>query len=239
MKTSLAFCAAALLSLAPLAPLAAQDVVTAGTITSFAPQTGTLTLVPADRATTPIVFHHMDRTQILFSTGALGTAADLRAGVPASIHYQKAGDRWMISKIVLTAPGTTPLPANALVPVPLPGAAVAVPGTPLPSGEVRALQGAAANDGDRTTQPGSKATIDRDITTQPGSKAMIDRDRTTQPGSKAAIDRDITTQPGSKAAVDADRTTQPGSKAATDDDITTKPGASGGVRRGGTNKDSK
>jgi hypothetical protein len=184
MKTLFSSLAASLMM---IGSALAQDLVTAGTITAYAPDTGMLTLQPDSRVGHPLVFQQMNTARVMMASGATMPAADLRAGQQVTVHYAKAGDRWTLSKIVVAEPlavrpGTPPV-APAL--------------NNLPAGERRALETRAPADRDITTQPGSKASIDRDITTQPGSKAAADRDITTQPGSKAAADRDITTQPGS------------------------------------------
>jgi len=177
MKNLLVASAFAVLS---LSTLVAQDVVSAGQITTFSKDTGTLTLVPEDRAVTPLVFLNMDRAPIMFSTGAVGTVNDLQPGRGATIHYRPAGQQLIVSKIVLSAPTPVPVPV--------------VPAVELPKVEQRALQGKAANDGDITTQPGVKARIDRDITTQPGKKDAIDRDITKKPADAANQDGDRTTK---------------------------------------------
>lgn len=164
-----------------LSTLVAQDVVSAGQITTFSKDTGILTLVPEDRAVTPLVFLNMDRAPIMFSTGAVGTVSDLQPGRGATIHYRTAGQQLIVSKIVLSAPTPVPVPVVPAV-------------DELPKVEQRALQGKAANDGDITTQPGAKARIDRDITTQPGKKDAIDRDITKKPADGANQDGDRTTK---------------------------------------------
>lgn len=207
------------------ASVRAAEIVAAGRITAYAPETGRLVLQPDSRAGNPLVFQNMDKARVLMASGETVAPASLQAGQMVTVHYQETNEGWMLSKVVV---GNTIVPTVPTLVRPSPGAApVIVNGTgspapaattaggvvpnALPAGERKALTGGAVRDGDITTQPGSKATIDRDITTQPGAKAAIDRDITTQPGAKAATDRDITTQPGSKAATDRDITTKPGS----------------------------
>ncbi len=126
-----------------------------------------------------ITFYGMEKANAFTADGQPAKMADMQVGQRITVQYATRGDKWYISKVILpamTAPaagGSTPVNVDP------------------------ATRSRAANDGDITTQPGSKAMIDRDITTRPGSKAAIDNDITTQPGSKALIDNDITTQPGS------------------------------------------
>jgi hypothetical protein len=173
---------AAVLTLCTFSTSLAADVVVAGQITSFSKESGTLTLLPEDRANTPMVFVNMDKAPVVFATGGIGTLHDLQPGRGATIHHTVAGNRFIVSRIVLSAP--TPAPV--------------VPAVELPSAEKRALQGKAANDGDITTQPGSKARIDRDITTQPAKKDALDRDITKKAPDSANVDRDITTNKDSR-----------------------------------------
>jgi len=155
------------------------DVVVAGRITTFIKETGTLTLVPESRAVTPMTFVNMDKAIVFLSTGERGTNADLQPGRGATIHHTVAGNRLIVSKVVLSEPP--------------PAAAPVVPGAGLTTAEKRALQTPAANDGDRTTNPGAKARLDDDITTQPGQKDAADRDITKKPAGNANKDGDRTT----------------------------------------------
>jgi len=182
--------------------LLAQGPLSTGVIDNVSKENGTLVLRGDANQPAQIVYHGMDRAQIVTATGKAATLADLKPGLQATVFYAKQGDRWVVSRVLI--PDEAPLP-------PITEAAPAI----LPR---------AAVDGDRTTQPGSRATIDDDRTTQPGQKAAVDGDRTTQPGSKAAIDADRTTQPGNNAATDGDRTTQPGSNTARSDADRTKRG---------------
>jgi hypothetical protein len=208
MKTFLLLSTAAIVS---LGSLAAQDFVTAGTIRNFFKETGTIEIVPENRATTAFSFRGVDKAPIYYASGG-GRAhvSELAPGRGVTIHHNWTGKQWVISKVSLAQSGPEGLPAG-----------LAVDSPALPTAERYTIYGKAFQDRDVTTQPGAKANIDRDITTQPGSKATTDRDITTQPGSKATIDRDITTQPGTKAGIDRDRTTVPPGIANRDRDITT------------------
>lgn len=163
--------------------LLADDVVVAGRIAGFAKETGTLTLLPENRATTPMTFVNMDRAVVLLPTGERGSPADLQPGRGATIHHVVSGNRLIVSKVVLSAP---PIAVVPVVPV--------LPGAGLTAAEKRALETPAANDGDRTTNPGVKARIDNDITTKPGKKDALERDITKKPADSANTDGDRTTR---------------------------------------------
>ena len=157
MKTLFAFCAAALLS---LHPLAAQEIMSPGTIASFSKEDGTMKLLPESRTGRPLLFTNMNKAPVQYASGAMGSTYDLKAGQSAAIYYRKVGERWYVSRIVIPDP-PKPVATRSLT-----------------RAERHALGSKAANDRDITTQPGSKALIDRDITTQPGKKMPWDRDIT-------------------------------------------------------------
>jgi hypothetical protein len=191
MKTLFSFCVALAIG---AGSAWADQVVEAGTITSYSPETGQLVLQPDSRAGNPLVFQNMNKAPVMLASGEMLAAETLRAGQMVTVHYAPTTAGWRLSRVVVGAtvvpsaptlvrpsPGAAPvIVQGAAAPVPVENTGVVtpvVPGAP-------AIQPNALRDGDITTQPGSKAAIDRDITTQPGSKAATDRDITTQPGNK-------------------------------------------------------
>jgi hypothetical protein len=184
MKTSIiASLSAAALWLTGAPETTAQEPVSTGIVQGVAPKTGTLTIRSTQTAR-PITFYGMEKANIFSVDGSPALITDLEPGMPVTVQYAVRGDRWFISKVILSSNTQT-----TLTPV-VPNATVASP----------ALRSPAARDGDITTQPGSKAAVDFDITTQPTGRAAVDGDITTRPTGNAA------------AATDGDRTTQPGSE---------------------------
>ena len=110
----------------------------------------------------PITFYGLEKSAVMNRTGTALTLADVKAGALISVHYQPRGDRWFVSRIVVPEP-------PPVVPSAAPSLTVS---------EAAAVRSKAANDGDITTKPGTKARIDADRTTQPGKKDPADPDIT-------------------------------------------------------------
>lgn len=147
----------ALLSLALIVgaalPARAQAPSTTGTITAFSRETGELTVLPGG-GNRPVYFREMKRARYYYGSGRRTTFDYLQEGQVITVEYTRRGDRWYVGRVVLPNPNDRAYPA--------------MPPSGLVSAERRAATGRAANDGDITTQPGTKARLDRDITTQPG-----------------------------------------------------------------------
>ena len=95
------FSAAALLS---ISPLVAQDLVSAGTITSFSKENGKLALVPESRTGNPLLFSNMSTVPVFYASGESAPLDALHAGQTATIHYQQLGKRVVIAKITVPDP---------------------------------------------------------------------------------------------------------------------------------------
>jgi hypothetical protein len=156
----------------------AQGIFTSGTITAYSRETGQLTL-QRDSRLKPLVFQRMNNVPVMLASGEMIPTTELWAGQKATVHWEKAGNHWIVSKVVVAevAPRVRQRPIQVA----------------LPRAERWALTSKAATDRDITTQPGAKAIIDRDITTQPGTKQPWDRDITKKSPDTANSDRDITT----------------------------------------------
>ena len=141
----------------------AQEPVSTGIVQGLVPKAGTLTL-RSDQTSRPITFYGMDRANIYAADGRPAVVADLQPGMQVTVQYAVRGNRWYISKVLLSEQRPAPI-ASA------------------PVNAEPALRSRAATDRDITTQPGSRAAIDYDITTQPGNNAAYDNDITTQPAS--------------------------------------------------------
>ena len=143
-------------------PLHAQGPVTTGTVVSVAKEGGTI-IVNSTQTGKPITLYGLEKASVMNSTGTALTIADVKPGALVSVHYQPRGDRWFVSRIVVPETPAATVPAA----------------TPtLTTSEAAALRSKAANDGDITTEPGTKARIDGDRTTQPGKKDPADPDIT-------------------------------------------------------------
>jgi hypothetical protein len=140
-----------------------QGVVSTGRITNVSNQAGVIAL-RVDQTGAQLVFEGMNNVPIYFADGRAASFADLEVDRHATIYYGSQGGRWVVAKVMLGAPPTPVAPAPAAT-----------------HSEERALKSPAANDGDITTQPGTKARIDNDITTKPGSKDPLEHDITRKP----------------------------------------------------------
>jgi hypothetical protein len=147
--------------------LMAQGPVTTGTVVSVTKEAGTI-IVNSTQTGKPITMYGLEKAAVMNPTGTALTLADVKPGALVSVHYQPRGDRWFVSRIVV--PEKAPAVPNA------------TPSLTVP--EVAAAKSKAANDGDITTQPGTKARIDGDRTTQPGKKDPADPDITKRPDNK-------------------------------------------------------
>lgn len=163
-SVSLLAIVAALLTPAPAQSPATitQGVISTGRVLEVDPRNGSM-ILRAENTGTPLLFRHLDRAPVF----ADGTRASFGHIVPmqhVTVYYQVAGDRWVVSRVLLQNPLPPPAPVPALTPA-----------------ERKALFSRAANDGDITTEPGVKARIDDDITTRPGFNDPAERDRTKPP----------------------------------------------------------
>jgi len=170
--------------------LLAQGPVNTGLVQSLSKEQGTLTLRTEQSVGGSIVYHGMNKAEILTVGGKPASLADLSPGQRVSVFYKKNGDQWLVSRVLIPEPGT-----------PSPTATATAGSAPAPTGTAAATTLAPAST--------SRAATDGDITTQPARNAATDGDRTTRAPNTAATDGDRTTRPPNSAATDGDRTTVP------------------------------
>src|SRR5688500_379565 len=135
-------------------PLRAQGPVTTGTVVSVAKEGGTM-IVNSTQTGKPITLYGLQKASVMNPTGTALTSPDVNPGALVSVHYQPRGTRGFVSRIVV--PETPPATVPAATPT-------------LTTAEAAAVRSKAANDGDITTEPGTKARLDGDRTPQPGKK---------------------------------------------------------------------
>jgi hypothetical protein len=162
--------------------LVAQGPVNTGLVQKLSKEQGTLTLRTEQSGGGSIVYHGMDKAEILTVGGKPASLADISLGQRVSVFYKKSGDQWLVSRL--------------LIPEPAPATATATATTAPPATTVApAATSRAATDGDITTQPVKNAATDGDRTTRAPNTAATDGDRTTRPPNSAATDGDRTTVP--------------------------------------------
>jgi hypothetical protein len=159
--------------------ICADGPMNSGLVQSLSKEHGTLTLRTEQGTAGSIVYHGMDKADILTASGKLAKMADISPGQRVSVFYGKRGGQWVVSRVLIADP--TPAPA-----VPAAPAATATLPAPVP-----AVTSRAATDGDITTKPANSAAIDGDRTTRAPNSAATDGDRTTVPaeGSRGALHR--------------------------------------------------
>jgi hypothetical protein len=162
--------------------LVAQGPVNTGLVQKLSKEQGTLTLRTEQSGGGSIVYHGMDKAEILTVGGKPAGLADISLGQRVSVFYKKSGDQWLVSRVLIPEPAPATATATATT---APAATTVAP----------AATSRAATDGDITTQPAKNAATDGDRTTRAPNTAATDGDRTTRPPNSAATDGDRTTVP--------------------------------------------
>jgi hypothetical protein len=162
MKTQLfSLAAAAQLLLGQIAP--AQGPISTGIVQGLSQKDGTLTIRTEQSGAGTMVYHGMDKADILTANGKPAVLADIAPGQQVTVFYAKQGDQWMVSRVLLPDPKTTIAPVATIPPRVTPSDV----------------------DGDRTTRGPESAAFDGDRTTVPADRnANRDGDRTTSADQK-------------------------------------------------------
>jgi hypothetical protein len=175
MKTNIFSMMTALSIMTAASATAQEGPMNAGLVQSLSKEQGTLTIRTEQSGGGPIVYHGMNRAEILTVGGKPATLADIAQGQRVTVFYAKQGDRWVVSRVVIPEPGSTAAAAATTT------TTTTTPATVVTPGGATTDTSKAATDGDRTTRPGNSAATDGDRTTRPPNSAATDGDRTTVP----------------------------------------------------------